>query len=262
MSNLATSKASPTLALMIPSSLLNPRMFLNSSHPTADSEWSLADATWYGSPNGAGSDGGACGYGSDVEKAPFSSMIAAGGPPIYNSGNGCGSCYQVKCTSNPACSGSPVGIVISDECPGCGSTHFDLSGTAFGALAISGQDDQLRNVGKLQIQYKRIQCNYGGKSIKFEVDAGSNQYYFAVLVEYVNGDGDLSLAELKQANFAQWQAMQLSSGATWKLNSATALQAPFSIRLTTFKSKKTLEAVNVIQEGWSPGQIFQSSVNF
>ncbi|KAK4269810.1 hypothetical protein QN277_022919 [Acacia crassicarpa] len=246
------------------SSLFNPRIFLNSLYPT-DSEWSSADATWYGSPEGAGSDGGACGYGSDVEKTPFSSMIAAGGPPIYNSGYGCGSCYQVMCTSNPACSGSPVSIVITDECVGCGSTqrfHFDLSGTAFGAMAISGQADLLRNVGKLEIQYKRIQCNYGGKPIAFKVDAGSNPYYFAVLIEYENGDGDLSIVELKQANSEQWQAMQLNSGATWKLNAAIPLQAPFSIRLTTFESKKTLEAINVIQAGWSPGQIYQSSVNF
>lgn len=65
----------------------------------------------------------------------------------------------MKCTAYASCSGNPVTVTITDQCPGgpCSaeSVHFDLSGTSIGAMAKPGQADQLRNVGSLQIQHKR-----------------------------------------------------------------------------------------------------------
>ncbi|XP_042511710.1 putative expansin-B2 [Macadamia integrifolia] len=229
------------------------------------SRWSPAGATWYGSPTGDGSEGGACGYGSVVGQHPFSSMVSAGGSSLFKSGKGCGSCYQVRCTKNAACLGNPVTVVITDECPGCvsESVHFDMSGTAFGSMAKQGQAYQLRNAGRLQIQYQRVQCHYPGVNLAFHVDSGSNNYYFATVIEYQDGDGEIRTVELQQAQRKdEWLPMQQSWGAVWKLNSGSELKPPFSLRATSLESGKTVVAINVIPVGWHPGATYRSVVNF
>ncbi|KAM1019062.1 hypothetical protein ACFX13_041208 [Malus domestica] len=241
----------------------NPKLF-NVSKLQSDSDWSPAGATWYGPANGAGTDGGACGYLDTVENPPFSKLVSAGGPSLFKSGKGCGTCYQVKCTGNSACSGNQATVIITDECPGCTSesVHFDMSGTAFGAMAISGHEGQLRNAGVLQIQYKRVNCSYPGVTITFRVDSGSDPYYFGTLIEFEDGAGDLMEVHLKQNDDSDsWLSMQESWGAVWKLNSGSTLQAPLSIRLTASNGQSVV-ANNVIPTGWQPGQTYRSVVNF
>jgi hypothetical protein len=256
-----------TLFLVIPSSCFNPNKLVNlTSYSSSHSSWSSSVATWYGDANGDGSEDGACGYGNAVGEPPFFSMISAGSPVIYNSGKGCGSCYEVKCTENSACSGNPVSVVITDECAECGSDaqyHFDLSGTAFSSMAISGRNEELRYAGKLAIQHRRVACNYPDMSVAFHVDDGSNQEYFAILIEYVNGDGDLNKVELMEAiESASWNTMKQSWGALWKLSKGAPFKAPFSIKLTTLESGKTFVAHNVIPLDWEPGQTYSSVGNF
>ncbi|KAG8391611.1 hypothetical protein BUALT_Bualt01G0205400 [Buddleja alternifolia] len=125
----------------------------------------------------------------------------------------------VKCTTTEACSGKPVTVVITDECPGCDSQSilFDLSGTSFGTMATSGAANQLRNVGIEQIQYRRVDCNFHGVSVAFRVDPGSNANYFATAIQYENGDG-VGGVELKADSSSAWNPMQQSWGAVWKVD--------------------------------------------
>ncbi|RAL53748.1 hypothetical protein DM860_015476 [Cuscuta australis] len=230
-----------------------------------NSQWLPADATWYGNRTGAGSDGGACGYTNSVAEPPFSSLVSSGGPTLFNSGKGCGSCYEIRCNSSveASCSGTPIRVVIADQGPGGitspTATRFDLSGTSFGAMAKPGLADQLLNVGQLQIQYRRTTCSYPGVDLTFHVDTGANAEYFSTLIQYVSGTGELKQVYLKQASQEEWLPMEQSWGVTWKLPSSTPLKAPFCFKLVDIDNK-TLVAQNVIPAYWTPGSFYKSAV--
>ncbi|KAK6156323.1 hypothetical protein DH2020_010571 [Rehmannia glutinosa] len=211
-----------------------------------------AVATWYGEPTGAGS-GGACGFADDVANPPYYGLISAGNNNLFKSGKGCGSCYQVKCTEHPSCSGDPIIVTITDECPGtCNNdaVHFDFSGKAFGSLAKSGQANTLRQAGRINIQYQRVQCHYKSTSLTFKIDSGSNPNYLAFSIEDMNGDGDLGLVEILPSNSrGSWLAMEQSWGATWKVGLPTGTKGPYSMRLTTIESKTSIVAYKAIPVG-------------
>ncbi|KAK9073929.1 hypothetical protein SSX86_006523 [Deinandra increscens subsp. villosa] len=225
--------------------------------------FATALGTWYGDPNGAGS-GGACGWADDVKSPPFSAMIAAGNARIFLQGKGCGECYQIKCNRQPYCSGKPVTVTITDECPGaCNNVdyHFDLSGTAFGAMANPGQAYNLRNLGQVDVQFRRVPCNYGRTRIAFKIDGSVNPYWFSVKIEYADGVGALRSVEIAPAGTQNFVPMTNIWGAVWVANVNPSFKGPFSFRLTS-TDNTVLVARNAIPSRFVPGQTYFSHVNF
>lgn len=112
-------------------------------------------------------------------------MVSAVGPSVFKNGEGCGTCFEVKCSSNAACSGKPVRVVVIDICPGgpcvAEAVHFDLSGHAFGALAVPGKAEQLRGVGNLKIDYRRYICLYIVKYTIYLVHIFSSIFSYLIL---------------------------------------------------------------------------------
>ncbi|KAG6389776.1 hypothetical protein SASPL_151250 [Salvia splendens] len=144
-------------------------------------------------------DGGACGLGYDIENDPYYGFISAGNNKLFQSGAGCGACYERLFKKS-------IRVTITDECPGsCNDDdiHFDLSGKAFGALAYPGQEYNLRNAGRISLQYRSlrpwlvcvcVQCHYNFK-IAVKTNSVYNPYCLAMTVENVNGDGEIDRIE-------------------------------------------------------------------
>jgi hypothetical protein len=63
---------------------------------------------------------------------------------------------QVKCNNPEECSNTPVTVFITDMNYDLLSLyHFDLSGTAFDALARPGLEQKLRECGIIHTQFRR-----------------------------------------------------------------------------------------------------------
>nr|ACG46299.1 beta-expansin 1a precursor [Zea mays] len=239
------------------------------NNSSSDDGWLNARATWYGAPNGAGPDdnGGACGF-KGVNMPPFSAMTSCGNEPIFKDGKGCGSCYQIRCKAHPACSGVAETVIITDmNYYPVAPYHFDLSGTAFGAMAKDEHNDELRHAGIIDIQFKRVPCQYPGLTVTFHIERGSNPNYLAVLVEYENGDGDVMQVDLMESSpddgepTGVWEPMRESWGSIWRMDTRRPLQGPFSLRVTN-ESGKTLVADQVIPADWQPDNVYSSIVQF
>ncbi|KAL0328165.1 UNVERIFIED_CONTAM: Expansin-B3 [Sesamum calycinum] len=194
----------------------------------ADPHWYPATATWYGSPEGDGSDGGACGYGSLVDVKPFRARVGAVSPVLFK-----GERAAARATN----------------------------GAAFGRMAVAGGGGQLRNRGELPVIYRRTPCKYPGKNIAFHVNEGSTDYWLSLLVEFEDGDGDVGSMHIREANSNEWLEMTHIWGANWCII-AGPLQGPFSVKLTTLSTGKTLSARDVIPRNWTPKATYTSRLNF
>jgi hypothetical protein len=106
-----------------------------------------------------------------------------------------------------------------------------------------------------------VPCEFPGLKIGFQVEQSSNPVYFAVLVEYEDGDGDVVQVDLMESKTGRWTPMRESWGSVWRLDSNHRLRAPFSIRIRN-ESGKTLVARDVIPANWRPNTFYRSIVQY
>lgn len=228
-----------------------------------NSQWASATATWYGSPDGDGSSGGACGYGPLVDVKPLKARVGAVNPILFKNGEGCGACYKVKCLDHSVCSRRAVTVIITDECPGCapGGTHFDMSGAAFSRMAVAGNGGHLRNKGEISVIFKRTPCKYAGRNVAFHVNEGSTDFWLSLLIEYEDGDGDIGAMHIKPVSATEWIEMKHLWGANWSIIGGP-LKGPFSVKITTLSTGRSLTARGVIPSKWTPKATYTSRLHF
>ncbi|KAM7259580.1 hypothetical protein ACFE04_015321 [Oxalis oulophora] len=229
------------------------------------SQWTSANATFYGDETASETMGGACGYGNLFQNG-YGTNTAALSTTLFNDGFGCGTCYQIKCTDAKGCNSNVpfITITATNICPPNWSqdsnnggwcnpprVHFDMAKPAFMQIADW-------KVGFIPVEYRRVTCQVSG-GVKFSFQG--NSYWLLVYVMNVGGGGDIASMSVRGTKTDNWIPMSHNWGASYQAFSALGGQA-LSFKLTSYTSKETIILQNVAPSSWTTGVSYTSQLNF
>lgn len=104
-------------------------------------------------------------------------------------------------------------------------------------------------------------CAGNSNTIKFHVEQGSNNIYFAVNIFY---SGQIKAVQLKETNSPYpgangWETMTHSWANIWRLDPNHPTLPPFSFQITDSKGKKIV-VKDVIPPNWKPNTVYTGTI--
>lgn len=220
-------------------------------------------AKFYEMPDGLGTPSGACGYGEYGRNISNGNVAAVSSSFLYRAGAGCGACYQVKCKALE-CNNGGVKVVVTDDASS-DEADFILSSHGFATMAKPGNEKKLKEKGIVDIQFKRIQCEYGaGESLKVKVlEHSSYPDYLAFLFLYQGGTSPITAVEIFEKDSIEWKPCSRAYGAVWHISSPPKGGLTIRLFLPGGSSSKPTWILlpNAIPDPWTPGASYDTSVH-
>uniref|UniRef100_A0A0A8Z8P4 Expansin-like EG45 domain-containing protein n=1 Tax=Arundo donax TaxID=35708 RepID=A0A0A8Z8P4_ARUDO len=211
-------------------------------------------------------DAGACGYGDIDMELLNGGHIAAASAEFFRDGAGCGSCYQLRCRDRRVCGDDGVKVVVTPAAAEAANrTGFLLTREALAAMARHGMSDQLASFDSVQVDFRRIPCEYK-KNLAVRVEEGSrNPSHLAVRFLYQGGQTDIAAVEIAQvgATPPSWRSMaRRRKQGVWRTSRAPP--GPLQLRLVVTagsggKWLRTDEAA-ALPDDWRLGAVYDTGL--
>ncbi|GAB2219518.1 hypothetical protein Droror1_Dr00007154 [Drosera rotundifolia] len=203
---------------------------------------------------------GACGYGPLALRFN-GGYLAAGDASLFKNGAGCGTCLQVRCKESLLCTTVGTKVILTDRNIS-NNTGLVLSRRAFASMAKEGMEQSLFTFGIVDLEYKRIPCNYKHRNLTLMVrDFSIFPNYLAIKVLYQGGQTEILGIDVAQVGAYNWVYLTRNYGVVWDTSSTPPGPLQFRFTVTDGYDGSFVLAKNALPADWNhPGVLYDTGV--